>query len=153
MRQVYPESNIPLYLHDGFDLERFSNYIANRKDFVVQDHHSYFVFTPSDASEPASQHLSDVQGGIADSLRQASLAERRNLVVDEFSCALTDESLQDEADPDQARMDFCTGQIGIYTNTTAGWSFWGKFILLLLLLSLIFAILAIVSVSEGRLCG
>ena len=125
MRQVYPQSNLPLYIHDGFDLERFSAFVASRSDFVVQDHHSYFVFTPSDASEPASGHTSDVQGGIADSLRQASVQERRNLVVDEFSCALTDGSLQDEPDPDQARQDFCTGQIGMYANATAGWSFWG----------------------------
>lgn len=125
MRAVYPDSNLPLYLHDGFDLDRFINYVASRKDFVVQDHHSYFVFTPSDESEPASQHTSDIQGGIADSLRDASLQERRNLVVDEFSCALTGDSLQDESDPDQARREFCTGQVNIYANTTAGWSFWG----------------------------
>lgn len=124
MREVYPQANMPLYLHDGFDLDRFTDYVANRKDFVVQDHHSYFVFTPSDSSEPASQHTSDIRNGIADSLRQASLAERRNLVVDEFSCALTDDSLENEPDPDQARMDFCTGQIEMYANTTAGWSFW-----------------------------
>ncbi|GJE95202.1 glycoside hydrolase family 5 protein [Phanerochaete sordida] len=104
MRQVYPNANMPLYLHDGFDLDRFNNYVANRKDFVVQDHHSYFVFTPADSSEPASQHTSDIQNGIGGSLREASL--------------------QSEDDPDQARMDFCTGQIEVYANNTAGWSFW-----------------------------
>lgn len=125
MRAVYPDSKLPLYIHDGFDLERFSAFVANRQDFVVQDHHSYFVFTPSDASEPASDHLSDIQGSIGDSVRQAAYQERRNLVVDEFSCALTDDSLRDEPDPDQARQDFCTGQLEIYANATAGWSFWG----------------------------
>jgi glucan 1,3-beta-glucosidase len=127
MRKVYPESNLPLYLHDGFDLERFSAFVANRPDFVVLDHHSYFVFTPADANEPASSHTTDIEGSIADSLRQASDQARRNVVVDEFSCALTDESLQGETDSDQARQDFCTGQVEIYANTTAGWSFWGKF--------------------------
>lgn len=127
MRNVYPESNLPLYLHDGFNLEQFSPFVAGRRDFVVQDHHSYFVFTPSDANEPASDHLTDIQGGIGDSLRIASNQARRNLVVDEFSCALTDASLRDESNPDQARQDFCTGQAEIYTNATAGWSFWGTF--------------------------
>ena len=126
MRNVYPTSNLPLYIHDGFDLDRFSTFVASREDFVVQDHHSYFVFTPSDANEPALDHLSDIQGGIRYSFQQASYQERRNLVVDEFSCALTDNSLQNEPDPDQARQDFCTGQVEIYANVTAGWSFWGR---------------------------
>lgn len=126
MRAVYPNAtNFPLYLHDGFDLDRFSNYVANRPDFVVQDHHSYFVFTSQDDAEPASQHTSDIGGGIADSLQAASNSQHRNLVIDEFSCALTSDSLKNETDPDQARMEFCTGQTEVYGNATAGWSFWG----------------------------
>ncbi|KAI0093534.1 glycoside hydrolase [Irpex rosettiformis] len=125
MRAVYSNStSFPLYLHDGFNLKRFSNYVANRSDFVVQDHHSYFVFTPHDESEPASQHTSDVENDIADSLQGVSDRQRRNLVIDEFSCALTGDSLKDEDDPDEARKEFCTGQMEVYTNTTAGWAFW-----------------------------
>lgn len=126
MRQVFPQaSTFPLYLHDGFDLQRFSTYVSARHDFVVQDHHSYFVFTTEDDEESASNHTSDIEGGLADSLRAASDAQRRNLVVDEFSCALSDDSLKNETDPEQARRDFCTGQLDVYANTTAGWSFWG----------------------------
>ncbi len=129
MRAVYPNSTtFPLYLHDGFKLDRFSNYLANRTDFVVQDHHSYFVFTPQDESEPAAQHTSDVETNIADSLQAASDRLRRNLVIDEFSCALTDDSLKDEDDPEEARREFCTGQMQVYANATAGWAFWCKFI-------------------------
>ncbi|THG97588.1 hypothetical protein EW026_g4424 [Hermanssonia centrifuga] len=125
MRQVSSEAaRLPLYIHDGFDLERFSEYVAARTDFVVQDHHSYFVFTPSDDSEPASQHTSDIQNGIAATLASASNQQRRNLVVDEFSCALTDQSLQGESDPGETRREFCTGQMQVYANATAGWSFW-----------------------------
>jgi glucan 1,3-beta-glucosidase len=127
MRQIPPaDSSFPLYLHDGFDLNRFSEYVANRTDFVVQDHHSYFVFTPSDEAEPASQHTADVKGGIAESLYSASALQRRNLVVDEWSCALTDQSLDSESDPAQARKDFGTAQMEAYANATAGWSFWCK---------------------------
>jgi glucan 1,3-beta-glucosidase len=125
MRQVSPEAaTFPLYLHDGFDLARFSNYIANRTDFVVQDYHSYFVFTPSDGAEPASQHTSDIESTVSDSLSNASSRQHRNLVVDEWSCALTPQSMLNEADQTTARKDFCTGQMKVYANTTAGWSFW-----------------------------
>ena len=119
---------LPLYIHDGFNLEQYSAFISNRSDFVVQDTHSYFVFTPKDESEPASQHTSDVHRVVADSLAAASQLERRNLIVGEFSCALTEESLQNEPDPEGARREFCTGQRDIYQNLTAGWAFWGEYI-------------------------
>lgn len=122
MRQF--SSTFPLYLHDGFDLERFSDFVANRSDFVVQDHHSYFVFSPSDNEEPATEHTSDIQSTIASSLAKASAQQRRNLVVDEWSCALSADSLSHESDPDAARRDFCEGQMNVYANTTAGWGFW-----------------------------
>lgn len=129
MRQVsQAASAFPIYLHDGFDLERFSDFIANRLDFVVQDHHSYFVFTPSDDEEPAAEHTSDIESAIASSLAKASAQQRRNLVVDEWSCALTAESLAHESDPNGARRDFCTGQMRVYANATAGWAFWGTYL-------------------------
>lgn len=125
MRQVsQTASAFPLYLHDGFDLQLFSNFIANRTDFVVQDHHSYFVFTPSDDEEPTSEHTSDIESQVEGSLTQASAQQRRNLVIDEWSCALTTDSLAHESNPVAARKDFCTGQMGVYANATAGWSFW-----------------------------
>jgi glucan 1,3-beta-glucosidase len=125
MRQVSPAASaFPIYLHDGFDLQRFSDFIANRTDFVVQDHHSYFVFSASDEEEPAAEHTSDIKSAIADSLAKASIQQRRNLVVDEWSCALTADSLAHVSDPDGARRDFCTGQMEVYANETAGWGFW-----------------------------
>jgi len=125
MRQVSPAAtSFPLYLHDGFDLDQFSGYVANRTDFVVVDHHSYFVFTPSDDAEPATQHTADVEGSISGSIAAASTQAHRNLVIDEWSCALTPESLANETDPNEARKAFCTGQMDVYANTTAGWGFW-----------------------------
>jgi hypothetical protein len=125
MRKVSAAAaTFPLYVHDGFDLNRFSAYVANRTDFVVQDHHSYFVYTPPDQAEPASQHTSDVKGAVAGELAQASTQQHQNLVVDEWSCALTPQSIANEPDPEQARNNFCTGQMEVYSNTTAGWGFW-----------------------------
>ncbi|KAI0724054.1 glycoside hydrolase superfamily [Cerioporus squamosus] len=125
MRATSPAAmELPLYIHDGFDLMRFSDFVANRTDFVVQDHHSYFVYTASDASESASHHTQDVHEFIAKDLGAASDHQRRNLVVDEFSCALTDQSLAGEDNPDEARREFCEGQMEIYQNETAGWAFW-----------------------------
>ncbi|KAF5386918.1 hypothetical protein D9615_001922 [Tricholomella constricta] len=117
-------ASFPLYVHNGFDLGRCTDYVANRTDFVVQDHHSYFVFTPSDEAEPASGHTSDIQGPISDTLARESAKQRRNLVVDEWSCALTPESIANEPDKEAARRDFCRGQMDVYADTTAGWSFW-----------------------------
>lgn len=125
MRQISPSASaFPLYLHDAFDLDRFSDFIANRTDFVVQDHHSYFVYSASDNKEPVTEHTSDIEGEIANTLAKASAQQRRNLVVDEWSCALTPDSLAHESDPIGARRDFCMGQMGVYANTTAGWGFW-----------------------------
>ncbi|KAG6853441.1 hypothetical protein C0991_004366 [Blastosporella zonata] len=130
MRNVSPSTaaadpaSFPLYIHDGFDLDRFDAFGANRTDFVVQDHHSYFVFTPSDQNEPASQHTGDIRGPISQAFSDASSKERRNLVIDEWSCALTPESISNEPDKDQARRDFGKGQMDVYAATTAGWSFW-----------------------------
>ncbi|CCL98443.1 uncharacterized protein FIBRA_00440 [Fibroporia radiculosa] len=125
MRQVSPATaSFPLYIHDAFNLAQFTTLVANLMGFTVVDHHSYFVFTPSDNTEPASQHTSDIQGSIADSLRSAASQARNNLVVDEWSCALTPQSLAGESNPDQARRDFCIAQLDTYTNATAGWGFW-----------------------------
>ena len=126
MRGASPHgSTFPLYLHDGFNLWKFSDFVHGRQDFVVQDYHSYYVFTPSDASTPASKHSENVENGIFQMLISASGNQRRNLVIDEWSCALTTQSLSFEKDPDEARRRFCTGQMGVYATTAAGWSFWG----------------------------
>jgi glucan 1,3-beta-glucosidase len=128
MRQVSPAAaSFPLYIHDGFDLDRFSLFVANRKDFVVQDHHSYFVYSPSDDAKSASQHAADIGGDIAFSFAKASSQSHRNVVIDEWSCALTPNSLAQEFDPVAARKQFCTGQMEVYNQTAAGWSFWCTF--------------------------
>ncbi|GLB35433.1 putative cellulase (glycosyl hydrolase family 5) [Lyophyllum shimeji] len=129
MRQSSAPSaaSFPLYVHNGFDIGRFTGYIANRTDFVVQDHHSYFVFTPDDENKPASGLTNDVRGPVADMLASASGSQRRNLVVDEWSCALTPQSLSSEPDKHRAQSDFCKAQLDVYANTTAGWSFWSYF--------------------------
>lgn len=124
MRQVPAAAAFPIYLHNGFDLQRFTGYIASRPDFVVQDHHSYFVFTSSDNEESASDHTDDIRGPILGTLQRASDQDRRNLIIGEWSCALTPKSLANEPDPLQAQREFCTAQLEMYTNTTAGWSFW-----------------------------
>lgn len=127
MRAISTQAaSLPLYIHDGFNLDQFSAYVANRTDFVVVDHHSYFVFTPSDDAEPVNQHTTDVETSIAGSFASASDQTRRNLVIDEWSCALTPQSLSAVSDPDQARQAFCEGQMSVYANTSAGWGFWGE---------------------------
>ncbi|KAG8744504.1 Glucan 1,3-beta-glucosidase 3 [Ceratobasidium sp. 414] len=125
LRKLSPEAaKFPFYIHDGFNLERFTKFVGGRKDFVVQDHHSYFVFTPSDASTSAKDHTSNVNAGINSALASASERARHNLVIDEWSCALTPQSLSSEKKQLAARKSFCTSQANIYLRETAGWSFW-----------------------------
>ena len=115
---------MPLCLHDAFQRETFSAYIANRTDFVVHDYHSYFVFTPADQAESASQHTADVNGTISQALLDTSKQERRNFVVDEWSCALSPQSVEKEGDVTLVRKQFCTDQMRVYENAASGWSFW-----------------------------
>ncbi|KAG9073984.1 Glucan 1,3-beta-glucosidase 3, partial [Ceratobasidium sp. 370] len=125
LRRLSPEAaKFPFYIHDGFNLERFTKFVEGRKDFVVQDHHSYFVFTPSDASTSAKDHTLNVNTGIKSALASASERARHNLVIDEWSCALTPQSLSSEKKQLAARKSFCTGQANVYLRETAGWSFW-----------------------------
>ncbi|KAJ7685071.1 glycoside hydrolase [Mycena polygramma] len=124
MRSVPGAETFPLYIHDGFNLGKFSDFIANRTDFIVQDSHSYFVFTAQDEKKSASQHTKEIQTTVSDSLAMASANQRGNLVIDEWSCALTPTSLSAESDQIAARHDFCNVQLQVYWNTTAGWSFW-----------------------------
>lgn len=125
MRQAHPlAQRFPIYLHDAFDADRFSNFVAARQDFVVQDHHSYFVFTPSDAHESGSQHTQDVKGAIAEELAHISERVKGNIIIGEWSGALTPESLAKEADAAQVRKNFCRAQLSVYANKTAGWAFW-----------------------------
>lgn len=118
------EVDLPLYIHDGFNLQQYSAFLSQRSDFVVEDHHSYFVFSASDESEPASQHTSDIKGPISGDFGAADSKDRDNLVISEWSCALTTQSLSTQADPNAARKQFCTTQMNVYTNASAGWSFW-----------------------------
>ncbi|KAJ7172603.1 glycoside hydrolase [Mycena filopes] len=123
MRRVPGASSFPIYVHDAFNLTEFSNFVSQRSDFIVQDHHSYFVFSPEDEQKSASQHTKDIETSLSDSLALAS-AEGRNLIIGEWSCALTPQSLSNEPDQDAARENFCKAQLDVYTTTTTGWSFW-----------------------------
>ncbi|KAK4687805.1 hypothetical protein P7C73_g2316, partial [Tremellales sp. Uapishka_1] len=146
LRQVSPEANaFPFYINDAFDMNRFADYISTRSDFVVLDHHSCqcpstgiphhaddissdFVFGDHASQElPASQLIDTLrpnQGSLSEQMISAASEERRNIVIDEFSCALSQDALSNSSDPVGDRRNFCTGQMESYSNATAGWSFW-----------------------------
>ena len=130
LRQVSPEAaTFPFYINDAYDLQRFADYISTRQDFVVLDHHSYFVFDSTDENTPVPQVTSEFvpgQGTVSDQLLSASSEDNRNIVVEEWSCALSSQSLANATDADEARREFCTGQMESYANATAGWGFWSE---------------------------
>lgn len=88
----------------------------------------YFVYTASDEAESATSHAHDVNTTIFAQLNITSLSERGNLVVDEWSCALTSKSLSEVSNPSSAQQDFCTGQMDVYAETGAGWAFWSYYL-------------------------
>ncbi|KAF8652708.1 hypothetical protein AX16_004212 [Volvariella volvacea WC 439] len=124
MRQSSPSAaNFPLYIHDAFQLNSLDVVIPSRAAFLVQDHHAYFAYTKDDSSMSASEHTQDIRVGVKNSLQQ--IFERRNFVVGEWSCALTNESLsKGSPDVDQARKEFCEAQSSAYSDTSNGWLFW-----------------------------
>lgn len=120
-------ATFPFYIHDAFNLAQYGNFAAQRSDFLVEDHHSYFVFTPSDQAESAHGHTHDVNTTIFSSLANTANLEKGNLVVAEWSCALTDKSLSQESDPKAAQLAFCTEQMEVYASSVAGWAFWSYY--------------------------
>lgn len=122
MRQV--SATIPLYFHDAFDLNTGAAFVANRTDFVVQDHHSYYVYTASDQSQSAGGHVTDIKGSIRDQYQKQSDIARRNLIQGEWSCALAPSSLAQATNQSRAQTSFCTNQMAVYGKTSAGWHFW-----------------------------
>ncbi|KAF8308871.1 glycoside hydrolase [Clavulina sp. PMI_390] len=128
LRSVNNKSaSFPFYIHDAFNLGQYSAFVANRDDFLVEDHHSYFVYTASDTTESAQGHTNDVNTTIAKQLTTASNSERGNLVLDEWSCALTDKSLAQASNPAAAQQEFCTTQMDVYAAASAGWAFWSYY--------------------------
>lgn len=116
--------SIPKYIHDAFNLAKYSEYNSHRQDFVVVDHHSYFVFTDKDNTESASGHTQDVGSSIATNLAAHSSQQRGNLIIGEWSCALSSQSMKKENDPEASQKEFCTRQMETYGANTAGWTFW-----------------------------
>ena len=130
LREVSPEAaTFPFYINDAYDMPRFADYISTRQDFLVLDHHSYFVFdqTSEDTSAPdLTSSLVPGSGSLSGQILEASQEVQRNVVIDEWSCALSSQSLGDTSNPGRARRNFCTGQMESYTNATAGWGFWSE---------------------------
>ena len=125
MRKVnkYAE-DLPLYFHDAFDPSQGAKFAGQRKDFVVQDTHSYFVFTDNDKNMPASKHTSQIKGPLLSQMNNTASQARGNLVVGEWSCALNERSLQSSDNKQQATAQFCQAQTDTYLESTAGMIYW-----------------------------
>ncbi|KAF8212362.1 glycoside hydrolase superfamily [Mycena galopus ATCC 62051] len=119
--------DLPLYIHDAFNLKKYGDYVANQANqtgFIVEDHHSYFVFTADDKKKSTSQHTEDIRTSVTKSFQTDS--NNRSLIIGEWSCAQSPQSSSQETNPAAARRDFGMAQLDAYSdrNTTGGWSFW-----------------------------
>lgn len=125
MRQssVYAQS-LPLYFHDAFNFAKGSKFVSNRDDFVVQDDHSYFVYTSKDTSLSAAGHTKVIEGSLLTSFQKNSAIARRNVVIGEWSCALAPSSLSGVSDQTAATQTYCEAQQSTYSNATSGYHYW-----------------------------
>ena len=95
------DSSIPLYISDGWDLSRALNY-ANTKNTrtsltnpIIVDTHKYWAFTDADKAKSPQQIIQEVHTQFSElSGREGSVSEHRcgQVVVGEYSCALSEES-------------------------------------------------------------
>lgn len=125
MRKASPyAATVPLYFHDAFDISKGADFVSQRSDFVVQDNHAYYVFTSQDTSTSAAKHTSQIESSVKSNFATQSTTARRNMVVGEWSCALSPSSLTGVSDQDSATHEYCEAQRATYAETTAGYMFW-----------------------------
>lgn len=77
---------------------------------------------------PVHSLMADIvaNGSFFAELQSAAEQTRGNLVIDEWSCALTGSALAGATDANAERVKFCSTQADLYANSTAGWSFWSE---------------------------
>lgn len=117
-------ATVPLYFHDAFNLNKGASFVSKRSDFVVQDHHSYYVYTAADTKLSAKGHTKAINGQIQQWMATESDVARRNLVVGEWSCALNPASLTKSTNKSKDQRDFCNAQLDVYGDTASGYMFW-----------------------------
>lgn len=129
------------------DLNRFTKYVSNRTDFVVEDHHACELFefafksmfnhskylsdfiqgNTTNAEAPNTPPpTGDVYNAVGQQIIDASMAVRRNMIIGEFSTALPDSVLAAGPSADSIRQQFGTAQINLFSNATAGWGFFSR---------------------------
>ncbi|WFD00467.1 hypothetical protein MYAM1_003216 [Malassezia yamatoensis] len=125
MRQVNKYAKqLPLYFHDAFSPSTGAKFAAQRDDFVVQDTHSYYVYTKEDQAMTVSEHTSEIKGQILTSMQGMAKTARGNMVVGEWSCALNPNSFRSSTQRRKSNAEFCQAQMDTYRNATAGALFW-----------------------------
>ncbi|EST06233.1 Glycoside hydrolase, family 5 [Kalmanozyma brasiliensis GHG001] len=125
MRAASPSAkHIPLYFHDAFNLAKGAAFVSTRNDFVVSDHHAYYVYTPADQALSVQGHIEKLDTSITDKFTRQSKVARGNLVVGEWSCALAESSIRNSKNRQQDQREFCRTQQEVWQTKTAGWTFW-----------------------------
>lgn len=116
--------SFPLYIQDGYQLDQGARFVSSRKDFVIDDTHLYYVYTSADKDASAGAHTRQIDGPVDRQLQGNHSLARGNLMVGEWSCALSPSSLQNASDPQQAERRFCQAENSVFGNQTAGTLYW-----------------------------
>jgi glucan 1,3-beta-glucosidase len=119
-------SDIPLYIHDAWNTDQYTEFVKGRNDFVAVDHHLYRCFTSEDQKHSGDEHANILLQSTLPYFRSLSDKARGNLVVAEYSAALNPASLgSDQAsEQDRQRRVFAKAQLELYEQCCAGTWFW-----------------------------
>ena len=113
------DNSLPLYISDGWDLSRALSY-ANTKNTrsssvnpIIVDTHRYWVFTDADKTKAPQQIIGEVQTQLSELVgKEGSVCEHRagQVVVEEYSCALTGDSWAKAPHSDRTALTTAFGQ-------------------------------------------
>jgi len=122
-----PPDDFPIFIDSAWDPNWYSQIVGKRDDFVVMDHHLYRCFTDQDKRLSGEQQAADIRGRTKDELKKYHANAHGNLIIGEWSAALSPEGMPHGAnagEQDRQRRVFVQAQREVYNENCAGHFFW-----------------------------
>lgn len=122
-----PPSDFPIFIDDARDPNWYSQIVGKRDDFVVVDRHVYRCFTAHDKQLTGEQQAADIRGHARDELKKHHVNAHGNIIIGEWSAALSPEGMPPGADAgeqDRQRRIFVQAQREVFNDNCAGQFFW-----------------------------
>jgi len=120
-------NDFPIFIDSAWDPNWYSQIVGKRDDFVVMDHHLYRCFTDQDKRLSGERQAADIRGRTKDELKKHHTNAHGNLIIGEWSAALSPEGMPHGAnagEQDRQRRVFVQAQRDVYNENCAGHFFW-----------------------------